>query len=187
MSIQILTQDPILSAMLRLEARRQGFQEEGEPSLLLVDLDTAPLPDVTGEALVIGFSRDPHSVSTDLAKQLSALLSLPFSALDLEAALHAPHQRPSKATPRLIGQELWLNGQKILLSATEARLFKLLYENRNRIVTQKELTALLGESATKTNTPAVYLYRLRRKLCADGVTRIKTVRGIGCRWIGETT
>ena len=62
----------------------------------------------------------------------------------------------------------------------------LLYENRSRTVQTREIEAILGEQAEKSNAVAVYLYRLRRKLEQDGVTRIRTVRGVGYRWIGES-
>ena len=71
-------------------------------------------------------------------------------------------------------------GAKLVITGrTEATLLDLLYQNRGNTVTEAALAALLGDSAAHTNTLAVYLYRLRRKLCADGVNRILTVRGIG--------
>ena len=81
--------------------------------------------------------------------------------------------------------EIWLSGRKLSFSATEQRVLHLLYENRERTVGVQEIESILGEQAEKSNAVAVYLYRLRRKLEQDGVTRIRTVRGAGYRWIGE--
>ena len=76
-----------------------------------------------------------------------------------------------------------LRGEEVPLSDTERRLFDLLYDNRSRMVSDAELNAVLGDSASHTNTLSVYLYRLRRQLCADGVVRIRRSRGKGCQWI----
>ena len=116
---------------------------------------------------------------------LAALLSLPFSARAFDATLQRLFPRHADCFLICDPQELLLDGMKIRLSKTEAALFALLYENRDRVVSDAEIATVLGDSATKANTPAVYLYRLRQKLCADGKERIHTVRGKGARWVGE--
>ncbi|MBQ8357922.1 MAG: winged helix-turn-helix domain-containing protein [Clostridia bacterium] len=188
MSILIQVTDPVLARMLLLEAKRQGFREEDTPSLHIIDLDRFPPPTGAKQGVtVIGLSADPTSLSPAERTGVAGLLTLPFSVREFEAVLRCI--RPSLHVDRVIpidGNRLMLGGRTITLSATERRLFDLLYENRHRLVTESELRAALGESAMHTNTPAVYLYRLRKKLCADGVSRIRTVRGKGCQWIEES-
>jgi DNA-binding response OmpR family regulator len=83
------------------------------------------------------------------------------------------------------GEEFWLSGKKLRFSKTEQALLSLLYQNRHRTVSMNEISATIGESAANSNAAAVYLYRLRRKLEADGITRIRTVRGVGYQWTGD--
>ena len=181
MSIRILTKDPMLKAMLLLEAKRQGFREEGEPSILLADLDTATLPADASGAFTVLLSADPAKLTALAQATPHALLSLPFSVRDFEDILHRYGGNVKKASLCREADCYRLNGKRVALSATESALLDLLYQHRDRTVSEAELTALLGDSATRTNTLAVYLYRLRRKLCADGVNRIRTVHGLGYR------
>lgn len=183
MSIQILTQSSTLATMLHLEAKRRGFAAEGEPSVRFVDLDTDATPPCHDTIPTILLSADPTQADTSGWKNALGLLALPFSVTELDGLLsHRDADR--KPEPfKLVGETLWLNGEQIILSGTEAALLELLYRHRARTVTEAELNAVLGESATRTNTLAVYLYRLRRKLCTDGVLRIRTERGKGYRWI----
>ena len=173
--------------MLVLEAKRCGL-EEAEPahaSVWLVDLDhPVPLPKEQGMALQIGLCERPQELKNATRAGLCALLSLPFSARELSALLH---RRESAGAGELLreGEALWLSGKRLSFSKTEQRVLELLYENRARVVGAQEIEAILGEQAVKSNAVAVYLYRLRRKLEQDGVTRIRTVRGVGYRWIGE--
>lgn len=183
MSIQVFTQNKRLAAMLLLEAKRQGFRSEGEPSLILLDLDTSALPKHAGDAPIIAFSSDPARLADCRDMGFGGLCPLPFSVKKFEEILHRSGGISKKPMLCLTDSGLWLSGRRIALSATEARLFELLYHNRHRMVTNAELNGVLGKSAQSTNTLSVYLYRLRRKLCTDGVLRIQTVRGKGCRLI----
>ncbi len=187
MTVAVFSRDPILSQMLLLEAMRCGL-EQAQPEqarVWLVDLDH-PVPFPKGDAapLQIGFSAHPEAVKNTTRSGLYALLELPFSARELSAILR---RRESTPTGELLreGDALWLSGKKLSFSMTEQRVLNLLYENRARTVSAQEIEAILGEQAEKSNAVAVYLYRLRRKLEQDGVMRIRTVRGVGYRWIGE--
>lgn len=187
MRLIISSADPVLSRMLYLETKR-GALEETVPdvTLCLLDLDH-PNPTVTPEtgAICVGFSTSPESVGQATRATLAALLSLPFSARAFDATLQRLFPRHVDCFLLCSPQDLLLDGMKIHLSKIEAALFALLYENRERVVSDAEIATVLGDSATKANTPAVYLYRLRQKLCADGKERIRTVRGKGARWVGE--
>ena len=181
MSIQILTENPVLATMLKLELKRQGRADD-RSALVFVDLDTVPLPRTASKGTLILLSSDAARLAA-YEDTAPGLLPLPLSVAELETLLDRLDNAAPQTPLRLEENALWLNGQHIALSATEAALIALLYRNRDRVVTEDELNAVLGESAARTNTLAVYLYRLRRKLCADGLTRIRTVRGQGYRWI----
>ena len=183
MSICVLTQNATLAVMLRLEARRRGFAEEGEPSIRFVDLDTAQAPTAPDGIPTVLLSATPTQVDVTPWEDALGLLPLPFSAEELGAILAGRDTQRKRGSFRLVGNTLWLDGKQISLSDTEALLLELLYRHRARTVSEAELNAVLGESASRTNTLAVFLYRLRRKLCADGVQRIRTERGKGYRWI----
>jgi hypothetical protein len=188
MRLVISSADPVLSRTLYLEAKRLLLLDAcPDATLFLVDLDH-PDPAVTPDtgAVCVGFSAAPAALSESSRATLSALLSLPFSAKEFGKTLSALFPRRADCFLICGAQSLLLGGESIRLSKTEAALFSLLYENRDRVVSDDEIAALLGESTKRTNTAAVYLYRLRRKLSADGRERIRTVRGEGARWVGET-
>ena len=178
MSITVIAKDRILARMLLLEAKRQGFSTQADnnlPPLFLAVLeqgDTAP--EVPAGALSVAFTAKPlHDLPYD------AVLPLPFSVRDFEQTLHLLLH----AAPRVIQSrngKLFLGGRAIPLSPTEQRLFDLLYHNRHRVVTAAELEAVL--TSTGGGALSVFLYRLRRKLSCDGITRIRTVRGVGFQW-----
>ena len=188
MSVAVFSRDAALSQMLLLEALRCGLEkaETAQARVWLVDLDhPTPLPSGAGAPVQIGFSAHPERVKNATRSGLYALLELPFSARELSAILHRRESVPQGTLLRE-GETLWLSGKKLSFSASEQQVLNLLYENRARTVSAQEIEAILGEQAEKSNAVAVYLYRLRRKLEQDGVTRIRTVRGAGYRWIGES-
>jgi len=187
MSVAVFSGDPILAEMLLLEAMRCGLREAPpeQARVWLLDLDhPIPVPKEAAAPLQIGFSAHPENLKNAPRMGLYALLELPFSARELSAILHRRESASEGALLRKDGA-LWLSGRKLSFSVTEQKVLDLLYENRARTVSASEIEAILGEQAEKSNAVAVYLYRLRRKLEQDGVIRIRTVRGVGYRWIGE--
>ena len=187
MKLVISTADPLLSRMLYLEAKRLSLDAAApDATLMLLDLDhpDSATPRQTG-AVCVGFSTSPAAISDTVRATLAALLSLPFSAREFDQTLEALFPRHAEQLLICDEKTLVLGGRQIRFSPTEAALFFLLYENRDRVVSEAEIATVLGDSAKQTNTPAVYLYRLRRKLSADGKERIRTVRGKGAQWVGE--
>lgn len=187
MKLTVNSADPLLARMLALEAKRTGcLQAATDATLYLLDLDN-PDPAVsppTG-AISVGFSATPEALAPEMRATLSALCHLPLSVAELDAALESLLPRVAESFLVLDARTLLLGGRKIRLSPAEGALFTLLYENRHRAVSEAEMAAVLGENAANSNTPAVYLYRLRRKLGADGRQRIATLRAEGARWVGE--
>lgn len=187
MSIRIFTKNKTLAATLRLEALRRGFCEEGEPSILFADLDTAPVPTDVGDNIAILLSSDPERLAPYRDHGTFDVMHLPFSVRDFADILHRYGTKSQKRDLQKSNGAFWLNGRRLELSPTENAILELLYEKRGQTVSDGELSALLGSSAERTNTAAVYLYRLRRKLCADGINRIRTLRGRGyCLTDSET-
>jgi DNA-binding response OmpR family regulator len=82
-------------------------------------------------------------------------------------------------------REIWRGNQKITLTPTEARLMKILLENRGRVLTHRELVFLVqGYETSDWEAPEVLrplVSRLRRKLSAfpSGEKWIVNVRGTG--------
>ena len=184
MSVAVFSADPVLSRMLELEAKRceLSLSSPEQAEVWLIDLDSpVPLPGKGKAAFCVGFSAKELEAPP---QQVDLLLRLPFSAAALGRVLR---QKPMRlhAELRREGNALWLSGKKLHFSRIEQQLLTLLIQNHHRVVTPIELAEVIGESAEKTNAVAVYLYRLRHKLEADGMTRIRTVRGVGYQWMGD--
>ena len=131
----------------------------------------------------IGFAADAGRLHRERYPALATVLELPLDAEELKMLLVG--REPTARALVQDGESFWLAGKKLSFSKTEQALLGLLYRNRARTVTVEELSLVIGESAVHSNAAAVYLYRLRRKLEADGIPRIRTVRGVGYQWIGE--
>ncbi len=85
----------------------------------------------------------------------------------------------------LARREIWRGDQRVLLTPTEGKLLKVLIENRERVITHRDLVFMVqGYETTEWEAPEVLrplISRLRRKLSAipDGEKWIANVRGTG--------
>ncbi len=184
MSVAVLSADALTARMLLLEAKRCGFCEKmpEEARVWLVDLDhRLPQKMRVMARICVGFSATPEKIDETERESFVAILSLPFSAAELSAVLRQ-YLHAFRSTEQ---DEELARSKRMHFSKIEHALLSLLYENRDRTVTAEEISSLIGESAENSNAVAVYLYRLRRKLEADGRKRIRTVRGVGYRWLGD--
>ncbi len=79
----------------------------------------------------------------------------------------------------------WLNGKCLDLTKTEFRLLRLLVFASGRVVSHQEIRTMLYSECTdvSANAVEVQIARLRRKV---GKTRIRTMRGIGYRYVSAT-
>ena len=182
MSVAVLSADVVIARMLLLEAKRCGFCEKTpeEARVWLVDLDHPIKKKMRVAApICIGFCMTPDALEDAERENFVAVLPIPFRATELSDVLrqylHAFHATNEDVS----------HSKRLHFSKMENALLALLYENRDRVVTVEELSLLIGQSAENSNAVAVYLYRLRRKLEADGQKRIRTVRGVGYRWLGD--
>ncbi len=89
----------------------------------------------------------------------------PVEALALDSGAHAAYYK----------------GEKISLTQKEFALLSLLYENRGTpVARERALTAVFGDTETKTNVVDVYINYLRAKIDHRfDVRMIATVRGLG--------
>ena len=183
MSVAVVSADAVTARMLLLEAKRCGFCEKPleEARVWLVDLDHPVKKKIRVAApICIGFCMAPDALDDAERENFVAVLPVPFRVTELSAVL-----RQYLHAFALTSEEEMAHSKRLHFSKTENALLALLYENRDRVVTIEELSLLIGQSAENSNAVAVYLYRLRRKLEADGHRRIRTVRGVGYRWLGD--
>jgi DNA-binding response OmpR family regulator len=82
-------------------------------------------------------------------------------------------------------REIWRGGDKVVLTPTEGKLMKVMYENRGRVMSHRELVFLVqGYETSDWEAPEVLrplVSRLRRKLMVfpNGKNWIMNVRGTG--------
>lgn len=161
--------------------------------------------DEDGSKLVHRWRTAGHSIPIlvvsgrdDAVKRVSALragaddfLIKPFIVDELHARIDAIVRRrdgfpdPSIQAGALafdtLSRQLSINGTQIDLSAREADLAEILIRRSNRTTPRRLLEDQLfgsGDGAAS-NALEVYVYRLRRKIEAQGGVSIRTVRGIG--------
>jgi len=180
--IAILSTDPLLAHMLALEVTHSGLSlcHAEHAALWLLDLDHPPRPlPKAKDCYTVGFSAIRQSDS-----RADTMLPLPYSTKELQALLlqfrigtqfgegigHLPHAAV-------------IDGIKIRLSPAEERIFQALLAAHGQVVSAAALQAALAEGSTQSNVLQVHISRLRRKLTANGASRIRAVRGVGYRLI----
>jgi len=98
----------------------------------------------------------------------------------------------SQASPRIGVLRLARTGDfppaaPVRLTRKEAQLLALLRQNAGQCLSREFLLATIWgyQNGTRTRTLDVHIQRLRRKLGADGATRIVTVLRTGYAWQSE--
>ena len=194
--ILILSEDATFARMLELELNAMRFAVQinstlaaRESDLILVDLDSASIPQKTGDhTRIVGFTRHFELSQLDAERRCSMILHRPFQMRILReevALLDATAQeseRP-KSTKMLtelslVGNQLTVGTNELTLRPKETVVMNALLANRGRAVSRGMLSELIGESSA--NKADVYICYLRRKIAT--VTEraiIKTVRGGG--------
>ena len=85
--------------------------------------------------------------------------------------------------------EIFKNNEKISLTSVEYKLMLLLIENKDIVLSRKQLLEKIWDvegDFIEEKTLNVYIKRLREKLGENEQTSyIETVRGIGYKWIGD--
>ena len=180
--IAILSTDPLLSRMLTLEIARAGLtlSTPTDATLWLFDLDHPPRPlPQKKDCYTIGFS-----LTREADNRADAVLPLPYSTRELqEILLQFRIATPKSGGMGHLPHAAIIDGNKIRLSPAEERIFELLLAANGQVVPTKTLQEALADGSTDSNVLQVHISRLRRKLTADGASRIRAVRGVGYRLI----
>ena len=195
-NILILSEDAVFARMLELELEAMHFAVQinstpatRENDLILVDLDSASIPQKTGNsARIVGFTRHFEVSQLDSERRCSMILHRPFQMRVLreevallgtaeeEKAQQKNDENANKVT--LLGNQLTIGEDTIILRPKETVVLSALLAKRGKAVSRETLSALIGESSA--NKIDVYICYLRRKIAT--VTEraiIKTVRGAG--------
>ena len=195
-NILILSEDAIFARMLELELAAMHFSVQinsapmsRENDLILVDLDSASIPQKAGKnARIVGFTRHFEVSQLDAERRCSMILHRPFQMRVLREEVASINAAPQ-------GKDLYQNGKESLdiilegnmltlgeeafaLRPKEAAIMSALLAKRGELVSREELSLLIGESST--NKTDVHICYLRRKFAAVTERQIiKTVRGQG--------
>lgn len=124
-------------------------------------------------------------------------ITKPFSVNELIARIRAllrRSQHPAPSVKKLIAGDIILDdeshevrkdGQLISLTFKEYELLKLLMGNKNRVYSRSELLDKIWgyEYCGDTRTVDVHIRQLRKHLNDDSEQYIKTVRGVGYKWM----
>ena len=84
-------------------------------------------------------------------------------------------------------QRAMLGGKPLTLSTLEFRMLNLFCQNRNRVLTRKQLLEKIWdctENYVDEHTLTTTLSRIRGKIETNGTVYIKTVYGMGYKWTG---
>ena len=124
-------------------------------------------------------------------------ITKPFSVNELIARIRALLRRSRQSVPtakKLLAGDILLddqshevtkNGQLLTLTFKEYELLKLLMSNKNRVFSRSELLDKIWgyEYCGDTRTVDVHIRQLRKHLNDDSERYIKTVRGVGYKWM----
>ena len=196
--VWILSADALFARMLMLELKMQRLDVVCTASLegaqyadvVLLDLDSALPPPHDRYREMIGFSRNATAPDDESRRLCSLILRRPFDMLQLcnevlsllsDDTLHADTVRRTvivDVVARNSGGEVTLSdGKCIPLGPKEFAVLSLLWRRRGEAVSREEISREIGESTA--NKVDVYVCMLRKKLEAEDLRYIKTVRGQG--------
>ncbi len=195
-NILILCEDAVFARMLELELEAMQFSvainstpTSRENDLILVDLDSASIPQKAGKGTrIVGFTRHFEVSALDAKRRCSMILHRPFQmrVLREEVAsigIDAEEREQGRGDQNTLaisleGNVFTLGEVTLTLRPKEAAVMSALLAKRGAAVSREKLSSLLGESST--NKTDVHVCYLRRKI-ATVTDRpiIKTVRGKG--------
>ncbi|WP_124067894.1 response regulator transcription factor [Clostridium sp. E02] len=127
-------------------------------------------------------------------------IAKPFSLDELTARVKAHLRREKRAaapktldvdgvTFYLESREIYVNGKNIPLTNYEYRICELLAQNRNRVFTKEELYNRIyeenSESDAQIRTITEFIYQVRKKFSIHKIEPIKTIWGVGYKWVNQ--
>lgn len=193
--VAILTADTRFARLLQLEFEAWhlsvGLMQDDGPQdaadVLLVDLDSAEVPQESRYGYLIGFSRLP-AISADAdARRCALILRRPFrmsllrwevlSALSAGSAKQVQDDGEREVLT-LTADGVRCGERTVRLTPTERQLLSLLLEANGNTVPKDGMDAVTGD--TGNGATAVYICEIRKKLSQAGLrTTVGTVRGVG--------
>lgn len=130
---------------------------------------------------------DEDSVVSGLELGAEDYITKPFSTRELLARMKRAAGRTGTGNVLSVGgitadldrMAVYKDGEEVVLTALEYRIFSLLMQNAGRVVTRELILEKIWDVAgnyVNDNTLTVYIRRIRKKLSTD---IIKTVKGLG--------
>lgn len=143
-----------------------------------------PAFDDTGA--IVTLARGGYVAALDSESGFDDFMLEPYSREELEArlrALEGRHKEPRQIASDLFvdrdGQEVWINGRYVSLTAKEFALLSYLCERRGRVLTREQLLERIwgSQHVVSARTVDIHVRRLRAKLGA--ALPLETLRGRG--------
>ena len=196
--IAIYSSDTVFARMLELEFAVRGItvltseepSEEHYADVVLLDLDSSPVPFPDHYRRIIGFTRGSVRSTDESHRLCSLILHRPFEMRLLRREVLGEREellQSNLSFPRAKDMRILLNtdvftitvgGKKATVSPKEMQVMKCLLDRRGESVSREEIAAVIGESSA--NKTDVYVCLLRKKLEEHfGDRIIKTERGKG--------
>lgn len=186
--------------------------EEQVPDLAIFDLMLPGMDGLSAIRIIRGkkeLKAIPVIVLTAKDKEYDKVVGLdggaddyitkPFGVLELAARVRSLLRRAEKRSTTDAGQgqqygklridqavrEVYMDGNKIVLTYKEYELLLYLIENRMRVVPREELLDKLWDynADIETRTLDIHIRTLRQKLGEEGGGYIRTVRSVGYRFV----
>ena len=201
--VAVICPDRVFARMLQLEFEMMHLSvfcadclpPSHSAEIVILDLDNPVFPSGQTFGTLIGFTRSMALPSEELKRQCSLILHRPFEMKRLREEVSNLLQRDSVRKEQTLRQErgfgffplfcfekgiLTVEGREVVLSPTEQKVMKLLWEKRGKVVSREEIACRIGESSA--NKADVYICCLRKKTEVPlGRRLIETVRGQGYR------
>lgn len=198
--------------LLVINTATEGVERIGQTSLDIVLLhpdftDMSPFGAIerirrfsSVPLMVLGCDADEVDMISSLDTGADSYVRLPCDSAEIGAIIFALLRRANGEINDgnetfLSGQlfinpatyEVFLAGQRVMLSPTEFRLLRLLIRNRGTMVSHQTLERFVGRDHSS-GLVKKYMQRLRRKLGDDARNPrwIATVYGVGYRFIGPS-
>ena len=177
--------------------------------LVLMDIMMPEMDGIQAMVKIREFSNVPVILLTAKSEDTDKILGLtvgaddyitkPFGVLELAARVRSLLRRAEKGSTTDAGQgqqygklridqavrEVYMDGNKIVLTYKEYELLLYLIENRMRVVPREELLDKLWDynADIETRTLDIHIRTLRQKLGEEGGGYIRTVRSVGYRFV----
>ena len=154
----------------------------------------------TTRVIIVSANRDIDSRISGLDFGANDYLVKPFDFQELKARIRALLRREFLSKPTIINEnglkinlsthKVTYNDKDIKLTLKEYSILKYLVQNKNKIISSEQLFNTVWDDNADpfTKVIRVHIYSLRKKISAatDGKDLIKTIKGVGYLFEGES-